>query len=299
MNILAIDIGGSKIIIGIVDDTGKVIENKKFLLPEKYDIDFIVDSICREAISYNSYSPVAAGISIPGLADTKTGTWVYAPFSGISNIPICDILSERLGIPSFCGNDVNLCALAEKRFGACKDKDDYVWVTVSNGIGGGLVLKGELYEGISGNAGEIGHFIVEEEDGRVCGCGNSGCLEAMASGCGIAAEYKKLTGISTEAKSVADKANEGDKTAIDVFYKSGYYIGKALSYVINILNVNTAVIGGGVAQSFELLEPGINKALERYVFWPGNKKVNVVKTGLGYYASLVGCAGLALSSINK
>ena len=230
---------------------------------------------------------------MPGLCDVNTGKWLYAPFSGLADIPITDIITEITGMPAYADNDVNLCALAERYFGACRNCDDFLWITVSNGIGGGLFLNGELYRGSNLTAGEIGHIVVED-DGRICGCGTRGCLEAMASGASLSAIYEEKTGIRYSTKELADYARGGNKEAQELFHSSGYYIGKASANAVNILGINTIVLGGGVAESFDLLESGIHKALDRYVFKPGNPQVNVIHSPLGQYAALKGCAAIVI-----
>ena len=292
--ILAIDIGGSKLITGLVDDAGKVLASTKRQLPPKYNIQLIIDSICRMSEEYLKEQPEAVGVTIPGLADAEKGIWKYAPFSSISDIPIAAILSEKLRLPVYIDNDVNACALAEKKFGACTNTDNFLWITVSNGIGGALCLNGEIFCGEHNSAGEIGHFIVEEHTDRICGCGKKGCLEAMASGRGIARTYFEWTGKEMSAQEIAALAAEGDENARKAFELAGFCIGKALSYSINLLNISHVVIGGGVSQSFELLYPSMMQALERYMFAQANPDIKIEKTQLGYYAALVGCAAVAL-----
>lgn len=292
--ILTIDIGGSKIIVGLADFCGNILQYEKFKLPEKYDIDFLIDKICKMAENYMSEKPVVAGVTIPGLADAEKGMWLYAPFSGISNFNICEILGQRLGIKVFCDNDVNACARAERRFGICKSTDNFLWITVSNGIGGAVFINGQIVYGDNQGAGEIGHFIVEENTENVCGCGKCGCLEAMASGRGITKEYKNLTGKTLSAQDIANLAKSGDKDAIDVYYRAGFYIGKAVSYCVNLLNIEKTVIGGGVSNDIELLDRGIQDALEKYLFVSANKNTVVKKTGLGYLAALLGSASVAM-----
>ena len=211
-NILSIDIGGSKTVIGIVDIQGNVVTSHKTLLPEKYDAEYLINHICSEAKRYTEYNPIAVGVTIPGLCDSEKGTWCYAPFSGISDFPISAMLKEKLGLEVYIENDVNACAVAEKKYGACKNDKSFLWVTVSNGIGGALYLEDKLYTGESGNAGEIGHFVVEENEARLCGCGRYGCLEAMASGKGIENEYASLTGKRLDAKSIAELAKNKTKS---------------------------------------------------------------------------------------
>ena len=171
-------------------------------------------------------------------------------------------------------------------------------MTVSNGIGGALYLNGSLYAGVSGNAGELGHLIVEENTDAVCGCGRKGCLEAMASGKGIEKMYGRLYGKSLTAQQIAALADSGDAEAKHVFELAGHYIGKAIASSINLLNMKKIVLGGGVIQSYHLLQEAIGASLDRYVFRQGNKDVVVEKTGLGYYAALIGAAAIAQKGLH-
>ena len=298
-NILSIDIGGSKTVIGIVDIQGNVVVSHKTLLPEKYDAEYLIDHILSEAKRYTEYNPIAVGVTIPGLCDSEKGTWCYAPFSGISDFPISALLKEKFGLEVYIENDVNACAVAEKRYGACKYDKSFLWVTVSNGIGGALYLEDKLYTGESGNAGEIGHFVVEENEARLCGCGRYGCLEAMASGKGIENEYASVAGKRLDAKSIAELAKTEDAASMEAYNKAGRYIGKALSYSINLLNIKKVVLGGGVSQDFELLREGIDASLDKYSFKQANKNITVEKTKLGYNAALVGAAAVAINKISK
>lgn len=295
-NILAVDIGGSKLVVGIVDSCGKVLCSEKYPLPDKYSIEHILDTVFTAATDLQSYVPAAVGVTIPGLADAENGIWEFAPFSGIGNIPIARLLSERLCLPVYIENDVNACAVGEAMYGCCRDEKDFLWITVSNGIGGALYLNGKLYTGSCGNAGEIGHFLVEENTNNRCGCGRVGCLEAMASGRAIAKSFGK-EGVT--AVDIAALAREGDPAAMEAFEKAGFYIGKAVASSLNLLNLSKVIIGGGVSLSFDLLEAPIRRAIAHYIFRQGNPNWQLCQTGLGYHAALIGAAAVAQCKINK
>jgi len=311
MNILALDIGGSKIMSGIatvsqghgrktctVDrvvkksltpdtDAARLLEGIRSILPD--------DETIRQCD--------AVGVNVPGLADPKTGVWVYAPFSGIRDVPIAQILSEMVaGQPVAIDNDVNACALAEKLFGICTEIDDFLWITISNGIGGGLVLDGKVYRGHGGNAGEFGHLILVE-NGMACGCGNHGCMEAEAAGPGIARRFRSemekrygkdsdeiLHQASCTAAEIAELARQGNPIALDVYRTTARLLGQAASYAVNLLNLPMIVLGGGVSGAFDLLAPELTQTLRRFAFGAANRNVRVEKTALGYEAALVGAA---------
>ena len=290
-NIFAVDIGGSKLICGALTKNGEILETYRVDFEKGYTLEALLEHIKKGYEQLKGYGFFASGAAIPGLCDPRSGKWLYSPFSGIADVPIVQKISEITGLTVYCDNDVNLSALAERHFGACINCDDFLWITVSNGIGGGLFLNGQLYRGPNMTSGEIGHFIVEEE-GRPCGCGNKGCLEAMASGASISKSYTKLTGKSLSAKEIAALARSGDKTALSVWRQAGTYIGKAAAYAINLLGIETVVLGGGASQSFDLIEPSATEALERYVFKKANPKAKIIPSAVGYYAALKGCAAL-------
>ena len=302
MKILAIDIGGSQFrtALATVSDTTLQFApaSGRSLAPDctKEQLFAMLEESIAESAHGESYERV--GVTIPGLADPVAGMWVYACFSGIRDVPIAKILSAKYGNkPVFIENDVNACALAERQFGICKNTKDFLWITVSNGIGGGLILDGKIYGGHFGNAGEIGHFNVVEENGFRCGCGNYGCLEAEAAGPGIARRYaallkKELPHLS--AREIADRARAGEEAAKSVFDTTGRLIGKAASYVVNILNLEKVVIGGGVSNAFDLLFPAMESSFREKVFRDANPQVRFEKTGLGLDAGLAGAVALAM-----
>ncbi|MBQ5790872.1 MAG: ROK family protein, partial [Thermoguttaceae bacterium] len=203
--ILALDLGGSKMLSALVDVFESAdgerstklrgVARRALAKDAGRDgvwaaiLDATAETFERTGESWDAVASI--GATIPGVADPSRGFWVYAPFSGIADFPLADELRARFGKPVFADNDVNACAWAEKVFGACQGVDNFVWITISNGIGGGLVLDGKVYAGKFSGAAEIGHFNVVE-NGALCGCGNRGCLEATAAGPGIARRYREL-----------------------------------------------------------------------------------------------------------
>ena len=313
--LLAIDIGGSKLVAAVYRVNSEIKDGDKSLnLLQKSHrpltpstttddllrwIDLVVDEVF-DAANLEKSAIEAIGITIPGLAEPISGTWVYACFSGIRNFPIAQIIAEKYGKPVFIENDVNACALAEKYFGGCREVENFLWVTVSNGVGGGLVLRGDIFSGSFGNAGEIGHFCVEEDEREAirCGCGNFGCLEAQAAGPGITKRFKKLTGKDETAESIAGYAKQGDADAIAVYEKTGDYLGKAIAASINLINPGKVILGGGVSQSFELFAPAMRETVQRQIFRDANQNVVIEPTQLGTDAALAGAVALALRGLH-
>lgn len=294
-SVYACDIGGSKLLCGLVTKDGEIIDAERRSLTENvttaqlekylYDLFLILSERNRDC------EILGCGMSIPGLADSKTGIWVYACFSGIRDYPIAKRMAEQLRLPVFIANDVNACAWAEKKYGACKDCDNYLWVTVSNGVGGGLILNGRIYEGAFGGAGEFGHLVVEA-NGPLCPCGHKGCMEAVAAGPGISRRYAALTGEKISAAEIAELARTGDGTSLSVMKKTGEYIGKGLAKAANLLNLEQYILGGGVMQSFDLMESEICQAFYAEAFADPNRKAKIRTTALCYEAGLLGAAAI-------
>ncbi|MCL2104937.1 MAG: ROK family protein [Kiritimatiellaeota bacterium] len=305
--VLAVDIGGSKVLCGVVDGTGQVLCSQGEPLDKDTGLDGLMSAVrrCGERV-LQQCNPVkktqvgidAVGATVPGLADAKRGLWVYAPFSGLSDIPIARMLSEMFGAPAAIENDVNACALAEMRFGACREVRDFLWVTVSNGVGGAVVLDGRLYTGAHGNAGEVGHLCVEEDPAKAlrCGCGRDGCLEAMASGTGLARRYAE-PGVS--AKDIGARARAGEPKAREAMARTGEYLGRAIADCVNILNPSAVILGGGVSQDFDLFSDALVRVYRARVFARANPDVRIRQTALGYNAALLGAAALGLDVMSS
>lgn len=294
---LAVDIGGSKLLAGIVSSAGEIIcsdrKDVSSLTSEKELIELIAK--VSDSLIMNCDAVVeSCGVSIPGLTDSIKGEWVFAPYSGITNFPISQLLKEKLKLPVYIENDVNACALAEKHFGICKETDNFFWMTISNGIGGAVFVDGHLYKGAFSNAGEIGHITVVD-DGNQCGCKKKGCLEVHASGAAIEREYLIITKQVLSAKEIAVRAKQGEQAALKVYSQAGRHIGRALSYVSNLLNVEKIVLGGGVALDYELFRDDLLTEFYRNVFMRANENVIIEKTGLKYNASLLGASLLSIT----
>ena len=297
-NILSIDIGGSKLLAGIIDDDGNILSKKKLLLENPITEDYLstsIENLIEDLLNDSNENIECVGVTVPGLADKEKGILVYAPYSGIRNFEIGNILRKKLRIPVFIENDANACAYAEMMYGACKEVDNFIWVTVSNGVGGALVINGEIYEGVSGGAGEIGHINVVK-NGYMCGCGNKGCLEAHAAGPAIVRKYKQetrddLLGITAEI--IAESARKGDKVARDIYRKTGYYLGKAISYAVNLFNPAKVILGGGISMSTDLFLPELERVVCKMVLKDSVENLIIEKTGLSYEAALMGAATIA------
>lgn len=285
--VAAVDIGGTKLMVGLVDETGAVLRSKVVPTPIAGGPEAVVDAAVQLLADLDG-RPAALGATVPGLADSRRGLLRYAPAHGWSDVPFAEMLSRASGLPARIANDVNACALAEQRFGVGKGMESLVWITVSTGIGGAVVIKGQIFEGAGGISGEIGHLVVEE-GGPACGCGHLGCLEAVASGPAIA----RRAGMGSAAQ-VFEAARQGSPAARTVVRETAFYLGRAAAFVQNILDPDAIVFGGGVARSFDLLKPDIERALrQRAILLPDRPPV-IRTTALGYEAALIGAAALVL-----
>lgn len=304
---LCFDIGGSKYNVGLVRRDGTVLARQKSLwaghtvqamLSELFCAGHAVLARCP------GQRPCAAGATIPGLADAASGMWVEASFSGIRELPIAHLLRQEFGLPTAIENDARACALAERLFGAGKAVDDFFYVTVSNGIGGALFLNGALYTGALGNAGELGHCTAVE-NGRPCGCGKRGCLEAHAAGPAITKNYMELGGTPGEdgapptAKEIAARARAGEEAALRTFALEGRLLGAALAQAVNILNPARVILGGGVSLAYDVFGPALEQALGRNIYRKASGNVDVMPTPLGYDGGLYAAAALAILRAEK
>jgi predicted NBD/HSP70 family sugar kinase len=301
-NIMAIDIGGSKLLVGIVDENGQVLASRKsqFINPSQGSVLDNIIAECKELLR-EGHDFSGLGISVPGLVDSRNGMWIYSCFSKISNFPIAELLSKEFNCPVFIENDANNCVYGEKIFGHAKNVSDFIWITVSNGVGSGIFLDNKLFNGWGGNAGEIGHVNVVD-DGYICPCGNKGCLEAYASGPSIVRRFSQKTGFKIHgltAKDIAELAKSGNEDAIEIFNETGFYLGKAIATAVNLLNVQMVVLGGGITMAYPLFENSMLETANKLVYRKANKSFIIKRTALNYEASLIGAAAYAMSGIAK
>ncbi len=312
--VIGVDLGGTKIATAAADLGGSLLSKViKPTCPERGQdavIGTIVDSI-KEAVGSAGASMAdikSIGIGSPGPVDLEAGTVIFAPNLMWHDVPIVQMLQEILALPVYLENDANVAGLGEYRFGAGKGSKNMVYITVSTGVGGGLILNGKIHGGSFGMAGEVGHMTIVN-DGPLCGCGNQGCLEALAAGPAIARKaracilhgddtiIRDMAGGCVEnitAKTVGEAAAAGDILAKEIIDKTGEYLGIGVANLINVINPDTVVIGGGVSNMGELLLAPLRRAAERRAIKAAFQKVRIVKAELGSEAGLVGAVCLAL-----
>jgi len=315
--IAALDIGGTKTIIAIADEKGTIYCKKKIPtstanIYTHLDHCALILQNQLEQLNISENDLWGIGVTLPGIVNSEKGILVYAPFEKWENVAVSDYLNSIFPSRSiFCENDVNACAIAELVFGIGRKYENYVWITVSTGVGGAVVNNSRIVKGTEGFAGELGHLKVEYENPNLCPCGQYGCLEAHCSGTAINNVIKKITQVNhsfaeafssalqqQDAAGCAYLAKKGNSIAIQIFEKAGEYLGRGISYCVNILNPQAVIIGGGVAASLDLMSPGIRSAIERYTFKP-LQNIEVSATPLGYEAALLGAVSLVLQGKNR
>lgn len=296
-SVLALDMGGSKLAYGLVDETGRILRKYRQSWIPKNSGDIVqgIFMATRQVLEENqNVHPNAIGVSIPGPANKESGTWLHANFANIADIPIADLLIKEFHLPVYADNDGQACTLAEYMFGAGRSCDDFLYLTVSNGIGGGIFSGGRLLGGAQNSAGEIGHCTVEE-NGRLCSCGNYGCLEAYASGPGLSKTYLELSGKIKSGIELAEAAQHGDIQALEVWCREGLHLGRGIALASNLLNPERVIIGGGLSLAFPLYEATLLDSMKKHLFPRLIPVPQVMPTPLLYDGGLIAAASLALS----
>ena len=308
---LVVDLGGTKIITAVVFPDGSVVSRNYCLTLANEGPEAVINRVLSgidEVLAktrIKTSNLCGLGIAAAGIIDTTNGVIKTSPnLPGWCDIPLRDILANELGIAVYIINDASAAALGEHRFGAGKGVDNLIYLTVSTGIGGGIIIAGELYLGTDGCAGELGHMTIESQ-GPKCNCGNSGCLEVLASGTAMAKEAKRRLGqgeVSSiltlvdgmpgdiTAKTVAMAAKQGDALACDVVARTANYLGIGLANLINIFNPDVIVIGGGVSKIGEMLLKPAREVAKKKAFQMPAQTVRILRARLGDNAGIIGAA---------
>jgi glucokinase len=310
---IGVDLGGTKMLVGVVDSDRKVTyegrESSTGMSEER-----LVEDLARELQEAKDARPdvVAAGLGIPATIDHDRGVAIHAVNLTITDVPIRDLMQERIGLPVFVDNDANAAALAEHLYGAGRGAQDVVMLTIGTGIGGGLVLGGEVYRGSSGAGAELGHIVIIE-DGLPCqgNCPNHGCVETYASGTAIAREGtaaaerepdsrlgKALAEGPIKGRTVTELALGGDPLATEVVAQAGRHLGTALASLANIFDPDVFVIGGGVSAVGDLLLDPAREELRSRALPPMNR-APVKLAELGPQAGMIGAAAMARIELDK
>jgi glucokinase len=318
--ILGIDLGGTKILTAVTNSQGKMLSRDHSITPASKGHEAVIQSILESAHRALEQANVAiseltaVGIGAPGLSNPETGMLFTSPnLPGWRDVPLRDIMQERLGKRTFLINDANAAALGEFYFGAARGASNFIYITLSTGIGGGIVIDGKIYSGAIGAAGEVGHMTIDD-DGPICNCGNRGCWEMLASGTALAREAKHRIeeGVRTSileyaegdvekvtAQVVHSAAERGDSLAQELIARTSYYVGVGLANLINIFNPELIVIGGGLSNIGDmLLKPAFKVARER-AYKEAFQAVRFASAELGRDSGVLGAAAFALKEMKR
>ncbi len=306
---MGVDLGGTKLLTGVVGAGPEVLHSSEKSSSGQTS-DELMDTLELELRTAVAARPDvgAIGLGVPCTIDHERGLAIQAVNLPIVDLPIRDLISDRLGLPVSIDNDGNTAALAEHRWGAARGARNAVLLTIGTGIGGGLILGGEVYRGSTGAGAELGHMVIDQ-DGPPCqgACPNRGCLEALASGTALAKQAglaaarnpdSALGKLAAEAEAVdgrqaTDAALAGDRVAIQVVATIGRRLGAGLSSIANIFEPEVIVVGGGVMAAGELLLAPAREEMEKRALAPMNG-TRVVPAQLGAHAGMIGAAAMAM-----
>jgi glucokinase len=308
---VGVDIGGTKVAAGVVDEQGKILAEERLDTPAR-DADAVVTTIVGAIQTLRKQYPVeAVGLAAPGFVDEARAVVRIAPnIPGWRDRPLKADVESRTGLPAFVENDANAAAWAESKHGAGRHEETLVMVTVGTGIGGGIVIDNQLFRGRFGAGAEIGHMKVESS-GRPCGCGQRGCWEQYASGQALVREartraaenrdhasvllsYGDGTPEGIEGLHVTQAAKQGDSVAVEAFSAVGTWLGVGLADLVAVLDPGLFVIGGGVSEAGDLLLGPARRAFLDNLSGRGFRPVADIRPAeLGNDAGMVGAADLA------
>jgi glucokinase len=312
---IGVDLGGTKMLIGVLSEAGTDPLYEQREASRGQTEDELVELLVREVEEAREARPevTAVGLGIPATIDHERGIAVAAVNLPLSDVPIKQVVSERTGLPVFVDNDANTAAYAEYLYGAAQGKPHMVMLTVGTGIGGGLILGGEVYRGSTGAGAELGHTVIQA-DGPPCqgNCPNHGCVEALASGTALGREGcaaaesapdsilgKMLAeGKEIDGRAVTEAALGGDDVAIGVFDLIGGRLGVACATFANVFQPDAIVVGGGVIAAGDLLLEPARRELRRRALNPMNR-TPILEATLGNDAGMIGAAAMARDELAK
>jgi glucokinase len=333
---IGVDLGGTNLRIAAVDDSGALLEKVTTGTQVKRGRDAVIDDMVDAIRTLSGKfqhrtNLMGVGIGVPGIIDKRTGMLRESPnLPGWDDYPVRDTIERKLQTPIFLENDANAAALGESWLGAAKGMDDMCMITLGTGVGGGIVIRGRVWHGMTGMAGELGHITIDPGGPR-CNCGNHGCLEVFASATAVmrmareaiatgnADKLKRTASDDAEfsARSIFNLALQGDEPARNIFRKVGWALGIAMADLVNLLNFHMYVIGGGVSAAWDAYAPSMFEEVFRRCMvyaatapeeirgpmsgasaslrpMPSGKKTIITRALLGSDAGLYGAARLPM-----
>lgn len=314
--VIGADVGGTKTVVGAVDARGTVIMRSGAASPADEEARMVSTILtlageCIESARSEGFKVLGFGIGAAGFILHEEGIIIESPNIAWSNLPLRSLVAEDIGLPVFLDNDANAAAAGEHLAGTCRGVDDFVYLTLGTGIGGGIFTGGKLYRGHRGTAAELGHMTVDP-NGPLCGCGRRGCLEAMASGTALAREAAELAGEdrgslllelsggdlgAITGVMVSEAAERGDPAALEAFRRIAHYLGLGVVNLIHAFDPEMVVIGGGVACSGHHLLDELAKAVRTNGLSALTGGTTIALSSLGGDAGLIGAGAIAWEGI--
>lgn len=310
--VIACDLGGTNLRMAAIDGEGEILYRTRRETPKGERADDVVGAIiesaeeCRRNVE-NSGEVLAVAIAAPATVSAEKGVILKAP-----NVPALDgfriiaALESELNLHAILENDANAAAVGESWMGASKGFANSICVTLGTGVGGGIIINGEVLRGVDGTAGEIGHICVEPF-GAPCGCGSRGCVEQYSSATAIVRQIQELASqypkselahkVRLTSKDVYEAGVKGDELALEVFRRQGFYLGIALGGLINVLNPEVIVIGGGAAAGWDLFMPHLQEQIENRTYREPRLRAGLERAVLGDDAGILGAANLAFNKL--
>ncbi len=296
--VIGIDIGGTNSVFGIVDARGVVIASASIKTQKHNNINDYIDELYTETMRLIEANDAVDKIHGIGIGAPNANYFTGVIEDGVNlpwptPIPLAQLVSEKFGIPVAITNDANAAAIGEMTYGAARGLKDFIMITLGTGVGSGIVIKGQLVYGHDGFAGELGHVIMKRNNGRLCGCGRTGCLEAYCSATGVARTAREFLEIRTEpsllrnldiesitSKDVYDAAIAGDKLAKDIFEYTGELLGEAFADFTVFSSPEAIILFGGLAKSGDLLLKPLRNAMEKNMISIFKNKVRIIQSEL-------------------
>ncbi len=311
--VMGVDIGGTSIKAALLDSSGTILSKREEPTPVSLGEDGVIARVGEIAVRLletnrlDTHHLAGIGVGVPGAVNVQAGVVYHAVNLGWKETPLREKLEAYLGIPVLVDNDANIAALGEMWKGAGQGTTDLIAITLGTGVGGGVIVNGQIIHGVNGASGEIGHMTMVPNGGPPCNCGKTGCLESYASATAIiragtkraqSGESALLSRLlaangSLEAKDIFAAAQAGDEAALAIVDEAAFYLGLALSHLANVLNPGKIVIGGGVAAAGEFLFSRVRTSFTRFVAFPvAAASCEILPATLGNDAGVIGAGWL-------
>lgn len=309
--VFSADLGGTHLRAGLIDENGRIVSQMKQPTPAGDKPDCVVNALVACAVELQAAAAKnfdAASVMVPGTVNRQNTAVVEAPnLPSLDNFGLKAALERELRVPVVLENDANAAAVGEMWLGAARDTRNLICITLGTGVGGGIILDGKLWRGAYGSAGELGHTSVDPINGPACKCGSNGCLEMFASATAIVRMVREsmnrfpdtiLREQCLTAEKIYAAAKSGDELALMAFRNVGDYLGVSLANLINMLGPDVIVIGGGVANGWDLFEAPMRKQINKRAFPSVASSVKIRVAECGDNAGLLGAARLALDDLH-